>query len=361
MALLNKNPNESAYVGGKKHWLDVIKNTDTTGAFIWRQPEEDFNTNSTLIVMPGEEAVFIKDGKIQQVFQSGTYKLSTQNYPFISRITNAFSGGISSFNCVVFFVRKADSREIKWGTDSPIQVRDKIWGIRTEARVRGVYKVRVVDSTKLLIRMVSAGKRYLTQEEILLYFDNEFAGKIKAVVSDFLNNIQTELIGIESHLNDISSFVQPIIDRKLQEYGLACVNFSIAGITIDTSKYDALDTAQINSLNKIRNAQSDKTVMDVLGQNWERQQAVNIMSDMANNSGSGATGTIGAGIGMGMVSAQMFGDMSNQILNVRDEKNKEIDKTDPVETLSKLKQLLDMNLITQEEYEEKKRGVLTRL
>lgn len=54
MALFNKNPNEAAYVGGKKHWTDVIKNSGSGELLIWRQPEEDFNTNSTLVVMPGE-------------------------------------------------------------------------------------------------------------------------------------------------------------------------------------------------------------------------------------------------------------------------------------------------------------------
>ena len=49
----NRNANESAYVGGKKHWVDVIKNSGDGNLLIWRQPEEDFNTNSTLIVMPG--------------------------------------------------------------------------------------------------------------------------------------------------------------------------------------------------------------------------------------------------------------------------------------------------------------------
>lgn len=51
MALFNKNPNEAAYVGGKKHWTDVIKNSGSGELLIWRQPEEDFNTNSTLVVM----------------------------------------------------------------------------------------------------------------------------------------------------------------------------------------------------------------------------------------------------------------------------------------------------------------------
>lgn len=61
--------------------------------------------------MPGE-AIFIKGGTVEQVFENGTYKLSKENYPFISQLRNAFTGGISTFNCVIHFVRKADSAEI---------------------------------------------------------------------------------------------------------------------------------------------------------------------------------------------------------------------------------------------------------
>jgi len=84
MSIFKKNPNEKAYSGGKKHYADVIKNTGAGELLVWRQPEEDFNDGSTLIVMPGEEAVFIKGGVIEQVFSNGTYVLSTDNYPFVN-------------------------------------------------------------------------------------------------------------------------------------------------------------------------------------------------------------------------------------------------------------------------------------
>ena len=93
MGLFKKNPNEAAYHEGQKHFTDVIKNTGPGELLIWRQPEEDFNTNSTLIVMPGEKAIFIKGGTVEQVFENGTYKLSTENYPFISRLRNILTGG----------------------------------------------------------------------------------------------------------------------------------------------------------------------------------------------------------------------------------------------------------------------------
>lgn len=57
MIPFKKNRNEAAYFDGKKHFIDVIKNTGDSSFLIWRQPEEDFNTHSKLIVMPGETAV----------------------------------------------------------------------------------------------------------------------------------------------------------------------------------------------------------------------------------------------------------------------------------------------------------------
>ena len=138
-----KNPNEAAYLGGKKHFTDVIKNSGHANAIIWRQPEEDFNTNSTLVVMPGEQAIFIKGGVIEQIFENGTYKLSTENYPFIGRLRNMLSGGVSAFNCVVYFVKTSHSMELLWGTSSPIQVRDKMLGVATKLRARGSYKIQI--------------------------------------------------------------------------------------------------------------------------------------------------------------------------------------------------------------------------
>ena len=40
MGIFNRNQNETAFVGGKKHWTDVIKNTGPGESLLWRQPEK---------------------------------------------------------------------------------------------------------------------------------------------------------------------------------------------------------------------------------------------------------------------------------------------------------------------------------
>jgi len=390
MGLFGKNPNEVAYTGGKKHWADVIKNSGPGELLIWRQPEEDFNTNSTLIVMPGEEAIFIKGGSVEQVFENGNYKLSTENYPFISRLRNAFTGGISTFNCVVYFVRKADSQEIRWGTETPIQVRDKVWGIRTDAKVRGAYKVRIENPVTFLEKLIGNNVSFQLQGELDKYFASEFQGKIKSAVSKFLNSLQQELIGIDAYMDELSEQIEPYIDEVVSDYGLKCAKFSLAGLDIDTSKYDVIDESQIAAISKGKLAQGDKAAMDVLGDDWGRQQAANILGDLVRNPGAGGIGAMGAGMGMGMAAGNVFGNMANQMFAPMNQGMQQQPVTpqqqttvagsgrftpkgsgtpqptqssseDPMEVLSKLKKLLDAGLIEQSEYDAKKREILSRM
>ena len=393
MGLFNKNPNEVAYTGGKKHWTDVIKNSGPGELLIWRQPEEDFNTNSTLIVMPGEEAIFIKGGVVEQTFENGTYKLSTENYPFISRIRNAFSGGISTFNCVVYFVRKADSEEIRWGTETPIQVRDKVWGIRTSAKVRGAYKVRIENPVKFLEKLIGNNVPFQMQGDLDRYFASEFQGKIKSAVSKFLNNLEQELVGIDAYMDELSEQIEPYIDEIVEEYGLKCVRFSLAGLDIDISKYDAIDESQIAAIAKGNLARGDKSAMNILGDDWGRQQAANILGDLARNPGAGGVGAMGAGMGMGMAAGSVFGNMANHMFEPMNQQSQQMQPVqqqqpissgrfapkgtvqpnqqthlqsqpateDPFDTLAKLKRMLDAGLISQEKYDAKVDEVMSRM
>lgn len=357
MGLFSKNPNEVVYTGGKKHFTDVIKNTGDGNLLIWRQPEEDFNTNSTLIVMPGEEAIFVKGGNIEKTFEEGTYKLSTQNYPFISRLRNSLSGGISTFNCVVYFVRKAHSKEIAWGTSSPIQVRDKVHNIRTSVKARGAYKIKISNPSLFLAKCIGNNVPYETQGGITEYFSSELQSTIKNVIANLLNSLETELIGLDTQLSILSEKLTPMLSESFESYGINCVRFSLSGLDVDTTKYDQLDSYTIAGTGKVINAQADKNVMDVLGNRWGEQQQVNILTNMSNNQNSGM-GMIGAEIAMGLTSAQVFSNMSKNIFNNQTDANT---AEDPVEKIKSLKQMLDLGAITQEDYDKKKSEILSRL
>lgn len=379
MALFNRNPNEGAFVGGKKHWTDVIKNSGPSDLLIWRQPEEDFNTNSTLIVMPGEEAIFIKGGNIEQTFDSGTYKLSTENYPFISRLRNAFSGCISTFNCVVYFVRKAHSMEIFWGTDSPIQVRDPVMMISTSVQARGSYKVQVDNPGKFLTKMVGNNVPFIMQGELNNYFISEFQQHIKSSLARAIRSANQEILGICAEQDILAGQIHPILQEILDDYGLKLITFTIAAIDIPENDPNR---------QKLEQAFADKSVMRILGDDWGRQQASEMLHTLAANPGAGGVAAAGAGMGMGMAAGSVFAGMAQQMFAPMQpqapiQQQQPVQATpsgrfqqrgtatpapqpaqlaeDPVEALKKLKAMLDAGLIPQEVYLSKMNEILSRM
>lgn len=387
-----KNDNEISYVGGRKHWTDVIKNTGAGNMLLWKQPEEDFNTHSTLVVMQGEEAIFVSDGKIEEVFKEGSYKLSTANYPFISRVKNAFSGGVSTFNCVVYFVKTTESQEIKWGTETPIQVRDKVWGIIADVRARGAYKVRVCDSKTFLTKLIGNKTSTHTADDFENFFASKIQESIRSILSNELKQIETELIGLDSYLPIFSSVIAVKLNEIVADYGLELVHFSLAGLESDSTKYEMIDGAQMERIIAAKHSESERFMaqqqayaqadrMAILGENWGKQTVADILSDISNNPNVGSLATAGAGAGVGMVTMGTVATMASQLISPVIQQNQSQNSPTSVQDrfainsdngdmpnkgqsdfdkLNEYHKMLEANLITQEEYDAIKARILNQ-
>lgn len=366
MGLFNwKNENESAYVGGQKHWVDVIKNSGDGNLLIWRQPEEDFNTNSTLIVMPGEQAIFINQGNIEQVFTSGTYKLSTENYPFISRLRNVFSGGVSTFNSVVYFVREADSKEIEWGTMQPIRYGDPMLG-PVNIKAGGAYKIQISNPQKFLTKLLGNNVDFETQDGLWQYFANEFSMHIADSINKTLQKLQEEnykeVYHFVGNLVEFAKNVEPQVQTIFDDYGLRLKAFSISRCK---------DTYEDPEVEKMI---TDKKRMQYLGAGWQAQQQVDIMKNISLNEGAaGGMAAAGAGLGMGFGVAGMMGNMmqggmmgggmqGGNPMQQPQQAQQAAPAANPVmEKLKQLKDMLDMGLISQDDFDQQKQKLLSQL
>jgi membrane protease subunit (stomatin/prohibitin family) len=357
----NRNANEKAFVGGEKHWVDVIKDTGPEDLMVWRQPEEDFNTNSTLIVMPGEEAIFVKGGNIEQVFTNGTYKLSSQNYPFISRLRNAFSGGVSTFNSVVYYVRTAPSKESKWGTMSPIQYFDETY---QELRIKGygAYKTAVTNPALLLSKLIGANVEFTSTNSLDQYFANQFHQHISDAISNAIDRLKKEsgkavfaLAG--GHRTEIAAIIEPLLSPIVADYGLGLESFSVAHLKIEAADPE------------MEKAIRQRMAMDVMqgaqvNPAWQMQQQVDIMKNLAENPGGGGLAAAGLGAGMGIGAMGMMGGMMSGMGSWAQQAQPDVHQMsagDPMVKLQKLKQMANSGLITAEEYETKKKEILNTL
>lgn len=149
--------------------IDVIKYEGSNNVLVWKHPKEDFNTSAQLIVHQSQEAILFKDGQASEPFKAGKHTIETENIPGIRNIVGLVTGGVSPNHYEVYYINKAYSMEVYWGTTSPWTIQDPTLQIPFNMRAHGQSAVRVSDSQKLMLKLVGTMSSF-TQREIQKYF-----------------------------------------------------------------------------------------------------------------------------------------------------------------------------------------------
>lgn len=322
MALFPKNPNEALFPGRKKHFLEVIKNEGGPRDLFYLNPQEDFNTGSVLVVSEGEVALFCRDGVIVQEFSAGRYELETSNYPFISRLFNSVSGGVSSFSCRVLFIRLEDSEPIRWGTRTPVQVFDPQMGSPANIRAYGSYVIRVTDAATLYRKLVGNNVRSMSVGYVRQQLEDVVGQEIMGAITSVMGAQAAQgrsIIDVCSHAAEMAGLVEQPVADELSRYGLALQRFSISGLSVppDDPYLQLVHKRAEQRVDIVDRAVAESQAMGAFAavqpnQAWQAQQSVNIMGQIAQNSG-GDVAAAAAGLGVGLGAMGAVGTMSNQI------------------------------------------------
>ena len=321
------------------HILSALRNDKGGQLLIYKLEEVDFNNGSVLTVSPSEEAVFVKNGNIVQVFPNGRYELVTENYPFLGCLRYILSGGISTFHCSIFFVSLQQSTELLWGTS--MMMRDPVQKIVTKVFVRGGYRIKVENGTKLLLSLLGMGVRNVAFEDIKLYFGTQFNQNIISILSDTLTRNNEEILTACTKLGQLSQQVFPQLVSIVSEFGLCLENFSISGMEIAEDDPNRFLLEQAYA--KIR----EKELLD---KDYGVIKNMDIQTNASKNEGFGNL----AGASMFINTEMKKKENSEQSPNPTkyDKENGGIEK------LKELKAMQESGLITEEEYDSYKNTIL---
>ena len=219
--------------------LKVIKFEGDDDTLVWKHPAEDFNTHSRLIVHESQVAILYKDGKALDEFGPGKYTLETKNIPILRGFVNLPFEGDSPFHCEVYFINKATSLNVNWGTSSRFPIIEPMFQIPINVGASGVMDLVVDDARKFLVNVV--GTQYFTTTDEL---NEYFKGKITTKVKNYLSKIMAEVsyYNITQHLEEISEALHAKLKEDFSEYGVNLKTFFISNIIVprdETAKLEA--------------------------------------------------------------------------------------------------------------------------
>lgn len=291
MGLFPKTAAKARKMGESLELTSVLKNTAPEGAVMYRLPEENFNTGSVLIVQPGEQAVFVRNGAIVSLFkEAGTYRLTTSNYPFLSDVKSLLTSGRDACTCQIYFVRTAVSKEMEFGCG--LQARDPVLKFWTDLGVQGSFKVRISDACAFLTQVFASGRRTIAAEDLPDYFLGEMRRHVKACLSEQIAESGEEILGIEKHLEAFSATLHPRLNQALAECGLELDRFSVSGMKI---KNDGMRRRQEELI-------AEGSTMGIIGDDRYRTIRALEIYEKAAGANSGMAGAVlnaGAGLEIG--------------------------------------------------------------
>lgn len=275
--------------------LKVIKYEGDNNTLVWKHPAEDFNTQSKLIVHESQVAILYKDGRALDEFGPGKYVLENENIPILRGIINIPTEGVSPFHCEVYFINKAMSLNVNWGTSSRFPIIEPLFQIPINVGASGVMDIVVDDARKFLINVVGT-QSVNTTEQLIAYFK----GKITTKVKNYLAKIMAEVsyYNITQHLEEISEALYAKLKKDFEEYGVNLVTFYLTNVIVPKEETKKLEEV----LNK-------KMEYGTLGFNWADDQMADIAKRYASNPGSqNDVGGMVAGIPLAIAFGQMLTD-----------------------------------------------------
>jgi len=289
----------------------------------------------------------VYEGKVEGVFQEeGLYDLKTDNIPFWTTIKNVMYAFESAHKVGIFFFRKAEMQNIRWGTPSPITYKDPVYNFPVGLGVFGNFSFKITKPVDFFRNIVAGSALYPVRE-----IQKVILSRITQPMSDYLANASFSYAEIDKHRNEIAEHSKTNSIPIFEELGFELIDFRIEGTNFDE------DTK--GRIGRIADMTTEAQAMKELGVSYQDYQQLEALKNMAKNEGGGNIGMqMGAGLGMGQILGNMISNQNIQQDTNIPQQNQQQD--DPIQKLGKLKKMFEAGFINEQEYTTKKQEILSQ-
>lgn len=353
--------------------IDVLKYDGPNNVLIWKwrstanlNREEELRLGSQLVVNQSQEACFIKGGQLLDVFGPGTHTLSSKNLPILSSIIGLAFGGDSPFKAEVYYVNKSVSMDAKFGL-IPFNMLEPNFKVPIPVTSRGSFALNVADSSLFLNKIVGTVPDFETRT-LAQYFRGVIVENVKNAVTKIAREQKLSPLELESIVHEVGTAVRGLLASTIADYGLELKLFNIEAIPVVdddervkdiVAQYQKLMTEDAAERMRLKRRAENLEVYRV-------ERSFDTSEKVAENMGGGLGGDGGNLIGT-MVSMGMVNPLANQMGNIMQNSGSNAvhvpsTNNDKVfDDLKKLGELKVAGVLTDEEFNEKKRELLSKI
>lgn len=318
-------------------FIEIIESiTPDPTLLMWKFEDEDkeIKNGAKLTVRESQQVLFLNEGQVADTFGPGHYSLSTQNIPVLSRIKGWKYGFESPFKSDIYFFNTHQFINQRWGTPAPILMSDSEFG-QVRVRAFGVYNLRIMN-VATFFRQYAGTYGRLTIRELEIQLRDFIAPKFGEILVQHGYSIKD----VAGNITTLSDRIQPELQPFFEELGLELTKFQISSVTLPEEVTKYFDTV---------------TNMNMIGDMSRYQQFA-----AANALGQAGT-AMNTGLQQAAMAGAMAGQYGNMIQSMQNPQSTASGEDELTVKLKKLKSLFDNGLISEDEYNTKKKQLLDNI
>ncbi len=269
-----------------KQLIDIIQWTEPEdGILAWRYPMQDMEiqNGAQLTVRESQMAAFVNEGAIADVFGPGLYTLATRNLPLLTDVKNWDKGFESPFKSDVYFYSTRLQIDQRWGTTTPITIRDKEFGA-LRLRGYGIYSYRISDPRAFYTNLSGTLETYCVSD-----LEGQLRNTIVARMTDIFAPSEVAFLDMAANQAALAQKIAEQLRPVFHSLGLELDQFIVQNISLP------------DELQKVLDQRIGINMVGDLGRLTQFETAQALPVAAAN---PGGVAGIGAGMGAGAVMAQ---------------------------------------------------------
>ena len=266
----------------------------------WKWSNKEIKKGSKLIIRPGQDAIFLSNGKIEGVFEDeGSYDVASQIVPFLSTLKGFKFGFNSGMRAEVLFINTKEVT-VKWGTKNAINIPAPGLPGGMPIRAFGVMACKV-DNYNVFIDKIAGIKQQYNIDDV----KERVISMLDQLLMKWIVREGKDMFNLQANASEIGSGIQTDLDLEMRKIGLAMTGFAVSSF---------------NYPEEIKKMQEKAAAQSMVG-DVNRYTQMAMADSMANGSGSGVAGDM-AQIQMGMMMGQqMVNQMNNNGVNNQNSNN----------------------------------------
>lgn len=148
-----------------KQFASVIEwNESKEGVLFWKYQSDEIKKDSRLIVRPGQDAIFLYNGKVEGVFEEeGNYEVESEIIPFLTTLKSFKFGFNTPLRAEVLFTNTKEVL-VKWGTKNAINLQAPGLPGGMPIRAFGTFSCKIGDYNVLIEKLAGIRQTYSVED-----------------------------------------------------------------------------------------------------------------------------------------------------------------------------------------------------